>query len=191
MNRRLSESEKQSMNRLSPLILLVLLITAPVRAENLALEAAARLGLAWAQYQLGNNYYAGDDDYPVNKRMAAHWYMKAALSGHEKAQLSIGIAYRRGQGIEQDDQAARMWMTKSAMQLHGLAMYNLAILEHDLGDLDEAYAWALIGTEFSSEGQYKVFCERVRMDLHRKVSPSDVRIAQETLEKLRCVIRNR
>lgn len=172
-------------------IFLLVLSVMPLRAENLALESAARLGLAWAQYRLGNNYYAGDDDYPVNMKMAAHWYMKAALSGHEQAQLAIGIAYRRGQGIEQDNQAARMWMTKSAMQLHGLAMYNLAILEHDLGDLDEAYAWALIGIEFSSENQYKIFCERVRLDLDKKVSPSDVRIARETLEKFRYAIRNR
>jgi len=41
------------------------------------------------------------------------WYLKAAEQGNANAQKSLGLLYRRGKGVKQDDAEAIRWIQKS------------------------------------------------------------------------------
>jgi TPR repeat protein len=132
-------------------VFLPMLIFSNVLAGDLATELAAKAGVAFAQYTLGNHYYSGDEGYPVDQEKAAYWYLKSAKGGNVKGQLAIGIAYRRGQGVPSDMDAALFWMKKSAGNGHSLAMYNLGQFYLNKSDrpstgsyATEAYAWFVV-----------------------------------------------
>jgi TPR repeat protein len=156
------------------LLPLLFMLSAPfLRADNLALELAAKAGSAWAQYKLGSCYYTADEGYSLNYERAAYWYEKAAENGHDKAQLAIGIAYRRGQGVTRDVSLGLSWMKKAAAQRHGLAMYNIAIVHEEVyRDYEEAYAWALVGRDNGSDDQHRLFCKFKLEELDKKVTRS-------------------
>jgi TPR repeat protein len=50
---------------------------------------------------------------------------KAAEQGDATSQFSLGLMFRNGEGIPQDDKQAVYWYTKSAKQGHAHAQYNL------------------------------------------------------------------
>ncbi len=117
-------------------------------ASDLPTELAAKAGIAVAQYTMGNYYYSGDEGYSQDYEKAAYWYLKSAKGDNVKGQLAIGIAYRRGQGVPADMDAALFWMKKSAGNGHSLAMYNLGMFYLNKADrpsvgnyATEAYAW--------------------------------------------------
>jgi TPR repeat protein len=160
-------------------LVLLLLVCAGLRADNPALELAAKSGMAWAQYKLGNCYYSGGDDYPIDYEKAAIWYEKAAMNGHDKGQLAIGIAYRRGQGVVQNIPLGVSWMRKAAAQGHGLAMYNLSIVYSEVyRDLTEAYAWALVGRANGRDDEHRLYCRHRLDELDQKISRSEATAAK-------------
>jgi TPR repeat protein len=75
------------------------------------LRLAAGLGRhQGAQFQLGELYFHGrgvGQDYG----QAMNWYRKAADHGHPVAQLLVGIMFREGWGVENDDLEAYKWLT--------------------------------------------------------------------------------
>lgn len=156
------------------LLPLVFVLSAPfLRADNIALELAAKAGSSWAQYKLGSCYYAADEGYPINYEKAAYWYEKAAENGHDKAQLAIGIAYRRGQGVPRDIPLGLRWMKKAAAQGHGLSMYNISVVHDEVyRDYQEAYAWALVGRDNGSDDLHRQFCKFKLEELDKKVTRS-------------------
>jgi TPR repeat protein len=132
-------------------LLPLLLLSATVSAGDLATELAAKAGVAFAQYALGNHYYSGEEGYPQDYERAAYWYLKAAKGDNAKGQLAIGIAYRRGQGVPADMDAALYWMKKSAGNGHSLALYNLGQFYLNKAErpsvgsyATEAYAWFVV-----------------------------------------------
>ena len=86
-----------------------------------------------AQYQLGNFYASGWDDfvndYGVKKdwQKAIEWYTKAAEQGYAEAQYTLGMRYAEGKGVKQDWQKAIEWYTKAAEQGHAEALYTLGM----------------------------------------------------------------
>lgn len=166
------------------LTLLLALSAFEVRAENTTVELAAKAGFAWAQYKLGGYYYSGEEGYPVNYARAAEWYEKSAQNGHAKGQLAIGIAYRRGQGVARSTSTAVHWMRKAAAQSHGLAMYNLAIVYQETGDPIEAYAWALVGKEYSEDSSHRYLCVDMLQRLDREISRSAATAARNRARAL-------
>ncbi|POY46151.1 tetratricopeptide repeat protein, partial [Avibacterium paragallinarum] len=44
---------------------------------------------------------------------AVKWYQKAAEQGDASAQNNLGIMYRLGKGVKQDDNLAKMWAGKA------------------------------------------------------------------------------
>ncbi len=132
-------------------VFLPMLIFSKVLAGDLATELAAKAGVAFAQYSLGNHYYSGEEGYLQDYERAAYWYLKAAKGDNAKGQLAIGIAYRRGQGVPADMDSALYWMKKSAGNGHSLAMYNLGQFYLSKADrpstgtyATEAYAWFVV-----------------------------------------------
>ncbi len=75
------------------------------------LRLAAGLGRhRGAQFQLGELFFHGrgvGQDYGT----ALSWYRKAAAHGHPVAQHLVGVMYREGWGVENDDLEAYKWLT--------------------------------------------------------------------------------
>jgi TPR repeat protein len=68
-----------------------------------------------------------------------------AEAGNASAQAYLGVMYREGEGVEQDEREAAKWFRKAAYQGHALAQGSLAVMY--LGGMGvpkndvEAYAW--------------------------------------------------
>ena len=81
---------------------------------------AAELGLAEAQYQLGEIYSDSDRlsnwDVRLNMSTAVAWYRKAASQGHSSAQCMLGKMYEDGRGVPQDNQQAESYYLLAALQ---------------------------------------------------------------------------
>ena len=52
--------------------------------------------------------------------------LKAAEEGNAIAQYNLGLTYRKGEVVPQDDTEAAGWFFKSAQQNHAKAQFNLA-----------------------------------------------------------------
>jgi len=140
-------------------------------ASDLPTELAAKAGIAVAQYTMGNYYYSGDEGYSQDYEKAAYWYLKSAKGDNVKGQLAIGIAYRRGQGVPTDMDAALFWMKKAAGSGHSLAMYNLGMFYLNKADrpsvgsyATEAYAWFFVAREHGGSQAGSASHEISRLD---------------------------
>lgn len=70
---------------------------------------------------LGDQYYNNKDFLP-----AAQWYRQAAELGYALGQYNLAMMYRKGKGIEADDNQAAHWYRQAAEQGHAWAQHNLA-----------------------------------------------------------------
>ena len=86
---------------------------------------------------------------PATKRTIKKSYIAIlqteAKRGQAKAQFDLGVCYRFGQGVPQDDTEAVMWYRKAAAQGYAKAQYNLGVC-YDFGkgvpqDHVEAVKW--------------------------------------------------
>jgi serine/threonine protein kinase len=80
------------------------------------LQKAANQGLPVAQFNLGQLYDFGFDEFPENDVQAVNWYKKAAEQGHIDAQYFLGIMYANGQGVSKDEREAIHWYKEAADQ---------------------------------------------------------------------------
>ena len=80
-------------------------------------------------------------------RKTIELWTEAAELGSIQALYSLGVAYERGDGVQQDDaKAAELW-TKAAMQGHVESRYNLACEEDEKGNHDCAVRHWLISAK--------------------------------------------
>lgn len=93
------------------LLLPVLLFVQPAHPP---LRERAASGDADAQFTLGKNYEAGRGGLKKDYAEAARWYLKSAEQGNVYAQASLGILYRAGKGLPQDNVQAEMWFSIAA-----------------------------------------------------------------------------
>ena len=56
------------------------------------------------------------------------WYRLAAEQGYADAQNNLGVMYRKGQGVPQDDKTAVKWYRLAAEQGNADAQYNLGLM---------------------------------------------------------------
>ena len=56
---------------------------------------------------------------------AVRWYRLAAEQGHAYAQYNLGLMYRQGEGVPQDDAEAVRWYRLAAEQGDAVAQFNL------------------------------------------------------------------
>ena len=89
-----------------------------------------------AQFQLGNNYYDGNnvERDPVR---AFLWYRRAALQGNVEAQYILGNMYLAGDGIERSDAEARNWFEMASRQEHEGARRKLENLKQSDAGIDK------------------------------------------------------
>jgi TPR repeat protein len=89
-------------------------------------KSRAELGMVIAQYNLGVMY-------TINGRYeaAAHWFRKAALSGHRESAFNFGVLLLNGQGQPRDELKAADWIQRSAARGLPEAQYLLGRLHFD------------------------------------------------------------
>lgn len=76
---------------------------------------------------------------------AAEYYRKAAEQGNIGAQVNLGVLYKNGKGVKQDNIEAERWFRKAAEQGDANAQFNMGILyAYGYGvkqDYEEAAQW--------------------------------------------------
>ena len=93
---------------------------------------------AWADFQAGmdaNN----SGDYAT----ALREWLPLGEQGNAIAQYNLGLLYRKGRGVPQDDVQARKWYDKAAVQGHAKAQYNLGTLYFNGEGVPKDYQQAL------------------------------------------------
>lgn len=79
------------------------------------IRSRALTGDLESQVQLGCKYYEGEDT-PVDYKMAAYWFQRAARKGDRWAQYCLGTLYFCGEGVPQCFELVLKWVRKSAVQ---------------------------------------------------------------------------
>ncbi len=93
---------------------------------------------AWADFQAGMD--ANDrGDYAT----ALREWRPLAEQGDALAQYNLGVLYRKGRGVPQDDVQAQQWYEKAAAQGQTKAQYNLGILYFNGEGVPKDYQQAL------------------------------------------------
>ena len=93
---------------------------------------------AWADFQAGmdaNNR----EDYAT----ALREWRPLAEKGDALAQYNLGVLYRKGRGVTQDDVQAREWYDKAAVQGQAKAQFNLGTLYFNGEGVPKDYKQAL------------------------------------------------
>ena len=93
---------------------------------------------AWADYKAGEDAY-NRGDYAT----ALREWRPLAEQGDARAQYNLGVLYRKGRGVPQDDVQARQWYEKAAAQGQAKAQYNLGTLYLNGGGVPKDYQQAL------------------------------------------------
>ena len=93
---------------------------------------------AWADYKAGEDAYNRGDF-----ATALREWRPLAEQGDALAQYNLGVLYRKGRGVPQDDVQARQWYEKAAAQGQAKAQYNLGILYLNGGGVPKDYRQAL------------------------------------------------
>jgi len=75
--------------------------------------------------------------------LAARLFRPLAEQGDAKAQYNLGVLYRKGRGVPQDDVQARQWYEKAAVQGQVKAQYNLGTLYFNGEGVPKDYQQAL------------------------------------------------
>ncbi len=93
---------------------------------------------AWAGWDEGVAAYNRGDYATAFREMKP-----LAEQGLAGAQHNLGLMYRNGQGVPQDDAEAARWYRKSAEQGHANAQYNLGVMYAKGQGVPEDYAEAV------------------------------------------------
>ena len=81
--------------------------------------------LATKNYQLGTDYYHGQNGKTKDYSQAVIYFRQAAEMGHADAQNYLGACYDTGKGVDQDRVEATKWYRKAAEQGEKYGQYNL------------------------------------------------------------------
>lgn len=113
-------------------------------ALKLLKEAAAKDN-AQAQFDMGCIYSQGLGGTPVDYQQALQWYQMGVLQGDASNENGLGVLYKDGKGVEQDDAKAVSLFQLSSAQGWGEGETDLAnMYENGTGvakDLDQAKHW--------------------------------------------------
>jgi len=82
---------------------------------------------------------------------AAKWFGRAAEQGVASAQFNLGVLYKRGEGVAQDDKQAFFWFQVAAEQNFPQAQHNLATAYAEGKGIATSYPKAAAWFEKSAE----------------------------------------
>jgi len=115
------------------------------------------------------------------------WLTLAAEQGYARAQFNLGLAYRRGLGVPENDKTEVKWYTLAAEQGHAAAQTNLGFMyatgQGVLTDNRKAYMWYNLGNYNGNKtaGENKDI-------IAKDMTPADISKAQEMSS--RCLASN-
>lgn len=78
------------------------------------LQKAANAGNPDALARLGQDHYFGDDGFPKDLQKAVPLIRAAAEKGNLWACDTLGLLYRKGEGVPKDEQLSNEWLSKGA-----------------------------------------------------------------------------
>lgn len=78
---------------------------------------------------------------PEGLARALYWYSLAARAGNEDSMNALGVMFLRGDGVEQNPEAAIEWFEKSAAQGDAQGMQNLGDVYAAQGEWSQAQQW--------------------------------------------------
>jgi len=148
----------KKMKRLIPIILILILMSTPVYADDLqegwdayyqgeyklALgkwKPIAELGDALVQFTLGTMYSEGKG-VTQNYQEAIKWYRLAAEQGNAEAQYNLGWVYANGDGVKQDYKEAGKWWRLATAKGDSLAPFYLGGMYADGEGVSQDYIQA-------------------------------------------------
>jgi uncharacterized protein len=110
-----------------------------------AFRQAAELGLAPAQFILGQKYASGEM-VVKNLTLALGWYKRAAVQGYAPAQCAVGTFFLDGIEVPKDLVVALRWFSQAAEQGDAKAQWNLGAIFASGGegvkrDIKLAFQW--------------------------------------------------
>ncbi len=99
----------------------------------------------WAPYHMGCLYRDGSAVIPRDPAEAVNWFRKAAIHGFTDAQVNLGWAHERGEGVPKSYEQAKSWYEKAAAAGNSYGMNGLGRLyQNGWGvkqDAKEAMSW--------------------------------------------------
>ncbi|MEC7489938.1 MAG: tetratricopeptide repeat protein [Pseudomonadota bacterium] len=157
---------------------------------TLCLTIAVLLGSAGmslsADYQKGLTAYQSGD-----YATALREWKSLAEQGNARAQFSLGVMYRKGRGVPQDDKTAVKWYTLAAQQGNEYAQVNLGYM-YDYGqgvpeDFKTAMKWYILAAEqgdaraqeWMKQHRNMIAKEQERNRIVREKQQERIRIARE------------
>jgi uncharacterized protein len=144
---------------------------------------AAKQGLLYAQFQLGNANYMGEC--PQNYDEAFKWFAQAAEQNEITSQSMLGYMYNSGKGTSVvDHKKAFYWFSKAANQGDAkaqafLGFYYTAGIGGVIQDYVQAYAWWNIA---ASQGNSTAKDDRNK--IKKEMSPEQIAEAQSLSRQL-------
>ncbi|MDF7802015.1 tetratricopeptide repeat protein [Pontiellaceae bacterium B1224] len=101
---------------------------------------------------LAQMYYSGFE--VRDKKKAAELYLKLAEAGDSDAMFKVGRLYRRGEGFDEDREAATKWFSKGALEKGNILCCLQLVQMHQSGsDNDETYArWSSLAEKLADDG---------------------------------------
>ena len=109
----------------------------PVRDDAAALtwlSRAADMNLPEAYLLLGEMYREGRG-VPADPKTASRWFERAARAGRPAGQVQYGSALYDGDGVARDTAEGIAWIAKAARNGDGVALYTLAVIQSNGGDV--------------------------------------------------------
>jgi TPR repeat protein len=106
------------------------------------------------------------------------WYKLAAKLGNANAQYNLGLMYRKGLGVPQDNMTAVKWYRLAAEQGYAIAQYNLGTM-YGLGQgviQDNVYAHMWLNIAASSGNKSAVTNRDI---VAGKMTPARIEDAQK------------
>ncbi|MCH7709006.1 MAG: sel1 repeat family protein [Myxococcales bacterium] len=161
--------------------LAVLVLASPGQAE-VAGEAevvgqAEVVGEAEVWFRKGRQLAARPESVQEDPLEWVRWYLKAARAGHPRAQVQLGLALQRGDGIEKDVRRSVGYFRKAAEQGNAKAMLELGSAYRDgIGvpvDRQRALMWLRLA-QLRGSGLVRFIAPGVR----RQLSSEQIREAQ-------------
>jgi TPR repeat protein len=135
-------------------------ITFGMRVELVKRHLTLR-GHLYVRNVVASRYCRGRGGEERNYPKAALHYQQLADQGHKVAQYMLGVMYRHGRGVDQDDARAVHWYRKAAKQGVASAHYNLGYMYmHGMGvdqDMQQAaYHYKQAADQGDAGAQYNM-----------------------------------
>ena len=137
----------------------------------------AEQGDRWAQFRLGNMYFAGDG-VPANYLEGLKWLSKAADQGDDFAQFMLGYRYENGESVPQNDAEAVKWYRKAAEQGDRASQFRLGNMYANGKGVPEstvqAYKWYNLAA-----AQGNAAAKSAKADIEKRMKREQIAEAQK------------